>query len=282
MLSDIGVNFTSSRFKKKLSVPNIITSAQEQGVQIMVGISNSIQDIKPNLEICDGFDNVFCTCGVHPHSTAKTPLESVSILEEFIVKNKKKGTIVAVGECGLDYNRDFATPLQQIPWFKVQIELAKKHKLPLYLHCRDAFADLDKIMKGSGFKGRVVVHCFTGTWDEMKSFLDSGYYIGVTGWITDTGRNHALKDALENAMKDPKYKALLMSRLMVETDSPWLYPKNLKKGKGTNIPENVKFVIEGSSEVLKMDPELLANMTYKNALTFFGLDTASETPNKTE
>ena len=143
---------------------------------------------------------MYSTCGVHPHDSAKTSINYISKLRE-IAKNNKE--IVSIGECGLDFDRNFSPQEIQIRVFEEQIDLAFELKLPLFLHERKAsktFQNIcmkkkDKIISGC-------VHCFTGTKEELEWYIDFGFYIGITGWICDERRGKDLQSILNKIPLD--------------------------------------------------------------------------------
>ena len=140
-LTDIGVNFNSKKFHK-VGVKKIIKNAQENGIDIMIGITNTPKDLPFNIRLCKSNNGIFCTGGVHPHDVKSLDDNALNNIEKQIIKNRD--VVLAIGECGLDYNRNFSTPESQRYWFLKQINLAHKLKLPLYLHCRDAFVKFSK------------------------------------------------------------------------------------------------------------------------------------------
>lgn len=279
-LTDIGVNFISKKFNNRDS---IITSAIDYGIAIMVGITNSYSDIYSNMQLCRKYKQVYCTVGVHPHNAKTLNQFRLDKIDKIITNAKRNNfypsKIVAIGECGLDYNRYFSKEEDQKFWFKKQLELAVKHELPVYLHCRDAHEDFYQIINNVSkdnddyFRGRAIVHCFTAGWTELKDYLDAGYYVGITGWVTDDRRNHKLIHALKTAMQSEKYSKLLLSSIMVETDSPWLFPKNIQ-GRTKykyNVPENVSYVIEELAILLKISEETITKITYNNCKKLFNI-----------
>jgi TatD DNase family protein len=277
-LTDIGVNFNSKQFHK-VGVKKIVRDAQDNGIDIMIGITNCPKDLPFNIRLCKLNSGIFCTGGVHPHDVKSLDDQTLTNIEKQIVANRD--VVVAIGECGLDYNRNFSTPESQRHWFLKQIKLAHKLKLPLYLHCRDAFEDFCKIFKecyedGISFdNGKAVVHCFTDGWKELKAYLDMGFYIGITGWLCDEKRGSRLRQAVKNAVSDPSFRELFLKRVMIETDSPWLAPpdpENPKKRIPYNNPVLVHRVVTKMSQLTGIDEGDFVQMTYDNCVKFFRLD----------
>ena len=147
---------------------------------------------------------------MHPHDAKTCNGHTINELEK-IAKNE---CVVAIGECGLDYNRNFSPQDIQKKWFEAQVELAERLDMGLFLHEREAHEDLYNILKKhEGIAEKAVVHCFTGTKQEAQNYADLGCYIGVTGWICDMKRGRDLQEAVS---------AIPPEKLMIET-------KNLKK-----------------------------------------------------
>jgi TatD DNase family protein len=135
-LVDIGVNFTSKKFKKwqkePFSIDNAILNAREKGVKTIIGISSDRLDVPKNIDICKRHDDIYCTAGVHPHEVRYLNSERFELLRKNIKDDQESDKkIVAIGECGLDYNRNYSTPESQRKWFRAQLDLAKEFNLPL-------------------------------------------------------------------------------------------------------------------------------------------------------
>jgi TatD DNase family protein len=183
---------------------------------------------------------VFATAGVHPHGAKSYDPSTFRELTELWACPE----VVAVGECGLDYNRNFSTPQAQRMAFEQQLSVAVKTGKPLFLHCRDAFTDFHDMLApviADGARG--VVHCFTGNRVEAQAFLAMGLDIGITGWVTDLQRGQALREALP---------AIPLDRLHLETDAPYLFPKNAEKRPGHNEPANLLDSVKQHGRSAKM------------------------------
>ncbi|HHW4683613.1 MAG TPA: TatD family hydrolase, partial [Xylella sp.] len=128
--------------------------------------------------------------------------------------------VVAVGECGLDYFRDFSPRRAQHKAFERQLQLASENGKPLFLHQREAHDDFMAMMRSfDGRLGPAVVHCFTGTREELFDYLDQDWYIGITGWLCDERRGMHLRELVRH---------IPAKRLMIETDAPYLLPRTLR------------------------------------------------------
>ena len=260
---DIGANLTHRSFNPDLE--GVVSEFfDEKEFTAIVITGTSIQGSWNAHQIVDRFHkpakprrNLFSTVGIHPHDAKSFNEDAQKKLERYI----QFSYVVAVGECGLDYNRMFSTKEQQKRCFRFQIELAIKLKLPLFLHERDAFDDFIEILdeyRDGLEKINVVVHCFTGTVDQAKEYVSRGFYIGVTGWISDKRRNSSLLEAVKYVPTD---------KLMVETDSPFLSPTKSKR----NTPSNLEYVIRDLAKALNQDPELIKKVTRKTSIKFFNL-----------
>ena len=176
--------------------------------------------------------------------------------------------MVAVGECGLDYFRDFVPRSVQQTAFERQLELASATKKPVFLHQRDAHADFLAIMRQfEGRLGPAVVHCFTGTSKELSAYLDQGWFIGLTGWLCDERRGAHLRPLVRHIPSD---------RLMLETDAPYLLPRTLRPRppNGRNEPCFLRHLLEEVAKERRGSPEEIGEQTTRVARSFFGLPPA--------
>lgn len=159
---------------------------------------------------------LFATAGVHPHHATELTPELARDLTELA----RTTEVVAVGECGLDYFRDFSPRDVQRAAFARQLEIAAKVGKPLFLHQRDAHDDFLAILRehAPAVRAGAVAHCFTGTAQELTAYLELGLAIGITGWICDERRGKHLL---------PLMREIPADRLMIETDGPYLLPRDL-------------------------------------------------------
>jgi TatD DNase family protein len=204
------------------------------------------------------------TAGVHPHLADQVDDEALARLESL----HQAPLVVAVGECGLDYFRDFSPRQVQQRAFEAQLALAERCGKPLFLHQRDAHDDFRAIVKSWRDRlGPVVVHCFTDTRRALFDYLDLDCHIGVTGWICDERRGLPLKELVSEIPAD---------RLMLETDAPYLKPRNLRPKVRTHRNEPCWLPwIGGTVAALRgVPPAELAADTTANARRFFGLPPA--------
>jgi TatD DNase family protein len=250
---DIGVNFAGPKYTKE-SISKIMKDSIACSVDKVISISNSLKEIPINKELSVQDKNIYYTVGVHPHDAKSINKTSeLQCLTKYLDDKK----CVAIGECGLDYNRMFSTKEKQMEVFEYQIEIAKKHNKPLYMHCRDAFDDFIKILeKHKYFNG--VVHCFTGNKEQAEKLVSLGFYLGITGWLLDKKRNNDLYEAI---------KYIPLDKLMVETDAPWL---SVDKSRPSHPIDTVIIVAE-IAKIKKLDEIQLGNIIYINTKNFFKL-----------
>ena len=259
---DIGVNLMNAAFRRDRE--EVIRAAAAAGVSPLIITGSGERSSLDAVLFARSFNehapaSLYATAGVHPHEAKFCGNRTIDFLREL------SGSIKAIGECGLDYNRDFSPRDVQRQWFVKQAELAAELSLPLFLHERDAFTDFSIIL-GEYIKAvpAAVVHCFTGTGEELDRYLSMGCYIGITGWICDERRGRHLRELVKN---------IPASRLMLETDAPFLLPRDLpfKVRNKRNEPRFLPHIAETVAACLGKDPEKLAKEVYANTKKFFGI-----------
>jgi len=255
---DIACNFTHDSFKDNLD--EVLNNAEHAGVDKFVLLCASLDDIDPIKVIQNNTpEKLFISAGIHPHHAT----EILEINYDALFNKLKSINPNAIGETGLDYFRNISPPDIQKKSFGMHIEIAKELNLPLYLHQRDAHSDFIRIIKEniSNFP-KFVVHCFTGTQAELDEYLELGAYIGLTGWICDAKRNIDLRKSIKN---------IPIEKMMIETDSPYLIPKNLmlKPKKNINEPKYLPHIANEICELTGYELEELKSATSNNAIKFF-------------
>jgi TatD DNase family protein len=256
-LIDIGVNFHASQLKG--AGPQLLARAAEAGVTHILATGTSLGSSNAALEFARHHPRVWATAGVHPHTakeyTAATGVALAALWE--------KDRVVAVGECGLDYNRMLSPAEQQRSAFEAQIQASLATGKPLFLHCRDAFEDFHAMLREAAQAGaHGVVHCFTDGAAEAEAYLALGFDLGITGWVTDLARGTALREAM---------RAIPVERLHLETDAPYLRPRNAGKTRPYNEPALLPFVAQAVAELKGMDVAVLAAHATANSRRLFGL-----------
>ncbi|HKU45574.1 MAG TPA: TatD family hydrolase, partial [Burkholderiales bacterium] len=171
--------------------------------------------------------------------------------------------VVAIGECGLDFNRNYSPHPDQEKWFVAQLELGLEIGKPLFLHSRDAHPRFAGILKAHGVS-RAVAHCFTGEREELRAYLDLGLYVGITGWICDERRGKHLLELVREIPAD---------RLLLETDAPYLTPRDLRPQPKArrNEPAFLPHILKTVARALGRPADEVAQETTRNAQTLFGI-----------
>ena len=263
-LIDIGVNLTSKQYNNQAA--DLVSRARDAGVQQLILIGSDIDDSRQALALAEQLPGCRSTVGIHPHQASGfNTTSSVQLLE--LSRHPKA---CALGEMGLDFNRNYSTPAQQLNAFERQLELSAESGLPIYLHQRDAHTDFLRSLKQYRDQfNQGVVHCFTGTEQELNDYLELDLHIGITGWVCDERRGHHLH---------PLLKHIPLNRLMLETDAPYLLPrtlpKTIKPKPRHNEPAYLTYVLETVADCLEMSQLEVAEITTGNAVEFFALKTA--------
>lgn len=265
-LCDIGLNLTHGSFQRDRD--EVMARAHAAGVVQVVLTGTSVASSQASIDLAHQHPGVmYATTGIHPHEAARCDEHSLATLRTLAADPR----VVAVGECGLDYNRNFSPKDAQRRVFAAQLALALQVEKPLFLHERDAHADLLDLLDAHGARDGAlpvpaVVHCFTGGPVELSAYLSRGFYIGVTGWICDERRGQALREAIRHVPLD---------RLMIETDAPFLVPRTAKPAPphGRNEPALLVYVARAIAEQTGQSFATIAAATTATARQFFRLPT---------
>lgn len=255
---DIGVNLTNNRFQSDL--PEVLARARHEGVAQLIVTGTDVEESNAALRLAQAYPSrCYATAGVHPHH-AKDWTESTA---DQLLAMLQHPEVLAVGETGLDYNRNFSTPAQQRSAFEQQLELAVATQLPLFLHERDAIDDQINLL--TRYRDRIVggvAHCFTGSPEDLQRYLELDLYIGITGWVCDERRGKALQQALPLIPAD---------RLLLESDAPYLLPRTLrpKPANSRNEPAFLAHIGQQVATLLDLSPQQLAQQTSANAQRLF-------------
>ncbi len=257
-LIDIGVNLTHRSFAGDLEA--VIERARAAGVFRQILTGTSVEGIEAALALAGRFaGELFATAGVHPHHARDWDEDAA----RRIAALARDPRVVALGECGLDYDRDFSPRPAQRRAFEAQLELAVEHELPVFLHERSAHGDFTAIL--AEYRKRLrgaVVHCFTGGVAELRRYLELDCHIGVTGWVCDERRGDELRAAVPEIPAD---------RLMLETDAPFLLPRTIRPRPRSrrNEPALLPWVLEEVAKLRGEPPARIAAQTTHNAQRFF-------------
>ena len=231
-------------------IDDVILEAADNGVEKIISIGVDLESSEKCISLADKYEQVFATCGIHPHEADKVPKGYLYELEQFYKYQK----VVAVGEIGLDYYYDLSERKTQKKIYQEQLEMANSLDLPAVVHCRESDADVLCGIQDSGHNSGVI-HCFASNLDFANSILETGFYISFTGMIT------FIKELEEVVREVP------LSKMMVETDSPFLSPKPFRGKK--NKPAYVLHVAEKIALIKDISLEEVAESTTKAAYSLF-------------
>jgi TatD DNase family protein len=257
MLIDTHAHIEMKEFDADRDV--VIKRARESGVGYLISVGSNLKGSRKAVELAERYENVYASVGIHPHDVKEMDETTVTTIRE-LAKSKK---VVAIGEIGLDYFKEFSPKEMQITRFRELLSLAKELKKPVIIHDRDAHDDTLRILKEEGAKDiKGVVHCFSGDYDFAKEILSLGFYISFTGVITFP----KAEDAREVVKKVP------IERILLETDCPYLAPVPYR-GK-RNEPAYVAEVARAIAEIKGLTIEDVGRITSLNVKDLFGFDGA--------
>lgn len=258
-LIDICCNLGSSSFIDDTAA--VLSRAQQAGVSEVISTASNVDDAQRCLALAEQHPQVWATVGMHPHHADEWIADTYHELRD-LAKHPK---VVAIGETGLDFNRNYSMKETQKRVFNMQLQLAGVLKKPAFLHQRDAHDEFMTILQQHRSQlSQVVVHCFTGNEAELDDYLALDCHIGITGWICDERRGHHLKDFIGKIPAD---------RLMIETDAPYLLPRDLnpKPSNRRNEPMYLPHVAAVIADAVGKDLDTLATETRATTLAFYGL-----------
>ncbi|MBE5746306.1 MAG: TatD family deoxyribonuclease [Clostridiales bacterium] len=250
MLIDTHAHLNDGRYNNE-KLNEIINNLKDNNIEKVITVSYDKESCFRNLEICNKFNGIYMSIGVHPSNS----FENLDFLNEIKLNSK----IVAVGEIGLDYHYENINKIEQKECFIKQIKFAYLNKLPIIIHLRDAYEDMLNILKE--YKEYLiygaVVHCYSGSVEYAKELLKLGLYISFTGVIT-----------FKNAKKSLEViKEVPLDRIMIETDCPYLCPEPFRSQ--LNEPKFVNLVFEKIAEIKNIDKEKLDEILRENTRKFF-------------
>jgi TatD DNase family protein len=257
-LIDIGANLAHDSFDADREA--ILHRATAAGVVQIIVTGSSEESTGKAIELARAHRGVlFATAGVHPHHAADLTVDTLPALQTLA----RDAQVVAVGECGLDYFRDFSPRDLQRRAFGWQLELAAATGKPVFLHQRDAHDDFIAILREHRVN-RGVAHCFTAGEKERDAYLELGLHIGITGWINDERRGLHLREVVKGIPAD---------RLLIETDAPYLLPRDIRPAPKTrrNEPAHLPHVLRAVAAARRETAESVAAATTSTAQRLFGL-----------
>jgi TatD DNase family protein len=259
-LADIGANLTHAAFRDDLDA--VLARARAAGVATIVVTGTTVEESRRAAALAQSHPGLlYATAGVHPHHARECGPRTIDALRALAAEPR----VVALGECGLDFNRNYSPHPDQEQWFVAQLELACEMRKPLFLHSRDAHPRFAAIL--AAHRERLppaVAHCFTGGREELRAYLDLGLCIGITGWICDERRGTQLLELVREIPRE---------RLLVETDAPYLAPRDLhpQPKARRNEPAFLAHIVRRLAAALGRAPEDVAAETAANARALFGL-----------
>lgn len=259
---DIGANLAHDSFDADRE--QVFHDAWSAGLTGIVLTGSSFESNQKAADIAASApkNTVWSTAGLHPHH-AKEWDEAHDQQVRHLCQAR---AAIAVGETGLDYFRDFSPRDVQCEVFEAQLKIAVDLQLPLFLHQRDAHEDFFSLLKQYRPKLKeVVVHCFTGTAEELADYISADCHIGITGWICDERRGAHLLDCVGSIPEN---------RLMIETDAPYLMPRTIRPKPKTrrNVPANLGYVAQTIADATGRSLEAIKTTTATNSRRFFRLE----------
>ena len=260
---DIGANLASAAFTPDLNA--VLARAHAAGVTAIVATGTSLSASLAVAKLVESPHPVpiFSTSGLHPHVASTASKDALATIEHLATHP----ACVAVGETGLDYDRMRSKKAEQQASFAAHLDIARRLGKPLFLHCRDAFDDMHAMLLSH--RGNAVVHCFTGTRSQARAWLELGYDLGITGWLTQDRRAADLQDAVA---------FIPLDRLHIETDAPYLLPSTaprvapmVKTNTGWRCePMHLGLVLAAVAHYKCITPFELAKVLRVNAKRLFG------------
>lgn len=241
----------------------MLERAGEAGVEAMMIAGVSLETTRKAIDLARTHGNIYTAVGIHPHDAEDCTPGTMDILKELA----QNDCVRAWGEIGLDFNRMHSPAKVQELWFETQMAAADELGLPMIFHERDSMGRFQEMVRAFNFKApQGVVHCFSGTKEEMFSYLDLGFHIGITGILTIKQRGAELRRLAPMIPED---------RILIETDAPYLTPAPRKNRVRRNEPAFVKLVMERLAEVRQADIETLSETVWNNTCRLYQVDTAN-------
>jgi TatD DNase family protein len=257
---DIGINLTNKSLMQDIAA--VLARAQAVGVGHLVVTGTSLEESQAALSLCEQYsDQLVCTVGVHPHHASEWQAD----YRENLKTLASSEFVRAIGETGLDFNRDFSPRDQQIDVFHQQLELACELNKPVFTHQRDAHDSFIEILREyRDHLSQIVVHCFTDNKAALDDCLDLDCHIGVTGWICDERRGAELQQLV---------KYIPTNRMMIETDAPYLLPRDLSPRPKSRInePVHLPHIAERIAQHQGKTLETLASECLQTTREFFNI-----------
>ncbi len=256
---DIGANLTDRSFRDDLN--DVLQRAKTSGIEHIIVTGTDLKHSRHAIDLCGLFpDYLSSTVGVHPHNASSVNAKTIRELKRLAGHD----CVVAIGETGLDYYREFSPRRDQQAAFEMQLQLAQELNMPAFIHDRNSKGDLLQALSNYP-RLRGVIHCFTGTEQLLKQYLQQDLYIGITGWICDERRGLELQKAV---------RCIPDERILIETDAPYLLPRTIKPRSKSrrNEPGNLIHVAKMIADCRSQSLEEIQQFATANAKALFRLD----------
>lgn len=239
----------------------VMDRADKAGVKLVMIVGINKKSSQKAVMIAESVKGCYASTGIHPHDAKKSTDADL----QFLIKLASSSNVRAWGETGLDFNRMHSSKQDQENCFLKQLDIAVELNLPLIFHERDSNGRFLQIVKDTCLQKEIkgVVHCFSGSEDELKSYLDLGLYIGITGIITIKKRGKDLRKLA---------KIIPSDRLLIETDAPYLTPSPEKNRTRRNEPAFLKHTMLQLAETRKENSEQLSETIWRNTCLFYDID----------
>lgn len=258
---DIGANLGHNSFADDLD--QVIERARDAGIEHIVVTGTDLDENEKASALASRFRGYLsATAGVHPHHADE--VQNCATWSDQLRKQLVDESVRAIGETGLDFHRNFASIENQRKVFGMQLDLAEELQMPVFVHERDTLGEVATMLDARKVRiAGAVVHCFTGTREDLVRYLDAGFLIGITGWVCDERRGGRLRELIPEIPDD---------RLMIETDAPYLTPRNMPKPfPRRNEPANLIWTLKVLAELRGQGESELARITAQNARSFFSI-----------
>jgi len=260
LIVDTHAHLDMEPFQKDLD--QVLARALDSGVTKIITVGIDLESSKKALKLAENHAEVLAAVGFHPHEANGVTQEDIENLAQIADHPR----VVAIGEIGLDFHRNYSPREAQLRALKWQLELAEKLGLPVIIHCREAEKDMLSLLqdwaavhKEPKGKPRGVIHCFSGDIDTARQYLDMGFFISLGAYIGYPS-SHQLRHTIHSLPHD---------RLVVETDCPFLPPQSHRGQR--NEPAYLPLTIEVLAEIRQVSPETAARETTQNARRLFGI-----------
>lgn len=245
---DSHAHVTSENYE---NIDEIIHKIKEMGVICVINVGDRVETSHEVIDLSKKYNNYLLPCvGIHPESVNE--ISKLDEIEKLIINNK----VYAVGEIGLDYYYEKDNKKEQKELLNKQLDLAEKYNLPIIIHTRESIQEIYDELKKRELKG--VIHCFNGSYEMAKLFINLGYKLGIGGVLTF--KNSKLYELIER---------IDLENILLETDSPYLSPEPFRGKK--NNPSNVYYVAKRISEIKNISVEEVIEKTTKNAIELFDI-----------